>query len=144
MRGRKTKTRRPVKTNQWLAQDPEDGRLAIFERTVKGVRVKWKVGRTYAVQPGRGKKAWGYATLGQIRDERVKDISERDAIEEGVVIPEHKRGVVRLRGGAPVARTTYRMEFALLWDSINAKRGYGWNDNPPVWALTFSDAERTE
>ncbi len=28
-------------------------------------------------------------------------------------------------------------EFQELWDSINAKRGYSWDVNPWVWALTF-------
>ena len=27
--------------------------------------------------------------------------------------------------------------FALLWDRINAKRGYGWHANPWVWAVEF-------
>ena len=30
-----------------------------------------------------------------------------------------------------------RDDFQRLWDSINAKRGYGWDVNPWVWALTF-------
>jgi hypothetical protein len=28
----------------------------------------------------------------------------------------------------------YYME---LWDSLNSKRGYGWDKNPWVWAITF-------
>ena len=27
-----------------------------------------------------------------------------------------------------------------LWDSINAKRGYPWEADPPVWAVRFSVA----
>ena len=27
--------------------------------------------------------------------------------------------------------------FTVLWDSINAKRGFGWDTNVWVWALTF-------
>jgi hypothetical protein len=27
--------------------------------------------------------------------------------------------------------------YSILWDSINAKRGYSWKSNPWVWALTF-------
>ena len=39
-------------------------------------------------------------------------------------------------------RATYNapkqmQKFIGLWDSINAKRGYGWDANPWVWALTF-------
>ena len=28
--------------------------------------------------------------------------------------------------------------FALLWDRINEKRGYGWHTNPWVWVVDFS------
>jgi len=28
-------------------------------------------------------------------------------------------------------------EFRALWDCLNAKRGYGWEINPFVWAITF-------
>ena len=31
--------------------------------------------------------------------------------------------------------------FARLWDSINAKRGYGWGVNPWVWVVSFRRIE---
>jgi hypothetical protein len=31
--------------------------------------------------------------------------------------------------------------FRNLWDSLNASRGYGWNVNPWVWAITFRRVE---
>jgi hypothetical protein len=30
-----------------------------------------------------------------------------------------------------------RASFFSLWDSINAKRGYGWSSNPWVWVISF-------
>ncbi|KKL85973.1 hypothetical protein LCGC14_1949320, partial [marine sediment metagenome] len=30
------------------------------------------------------------------------------------------------------------------WDSINAKRGYGWDMNPWVWVLSFKRGEKGE
>ena len=30
------------------------------------------------------------------------------------------------------------MKFRKLWDSINAKRGYGWDENPWVWMIDFT------
>ena len=32
--------------------------------------------------------------------------------------------------------------FSDLWDSLNAKRGYGWEVNPGVWAYTFKEVKR--
>lgn len=29
------------------------------------------------------------------------------------------------------------VEFSILWDSINTKRGYGWDTNPWVWVVEF-------
>jgi hypothetical protein len=61
-----------------------------------------------------------------IRAERVQEISEEDANLEGVdFIP-----------SAPAA-TNHRTSFAGLWDSINAKRGFGWDVNPWVWVIEF-------
>jgi len=71
--------------------------------------------------------------LTDVRVERVQDISEDDAIAEGIEVV--NRLVVR-----PDTRTieqSPRAAFSGLWDSINAKRGYGWDANPWVWALTF-------
>jgi len=31
----------------------------------------------------------------------------------------------------------YRSGFRILWDSLNAKRGYGWDKNPWVWPIGF-------
>ena len=35
-------------------------------------------------------------------------------------------------------------EFAELWNSINAKRGYGWDANPWVWVVEFERVEPLE
>ena len=60
-----------------------------------------------------------------IRVERVLDISEEDAKSEGVNRFEGKDTY------------SYAVSFAGLWDSINAKRGYGWEINPWVWIIVF-------
>jgi hypothetical protein len=63
-----------------------------------------------------------------IRVERVQDISEEDAIAEGCC---------PVTCVEPQAYCTTRQPFQTLWDSINAARGYGWEVNPWVWAITF-------
>jgi hypothetical protein len=61
-----------------------------------------------------------------VRVERLFDISQEDAEAEGVSIE--------------ATRTlTHRGAFAITWDTINKKRGYGWEGgtNPWVWVIEF-------
>jgi hypothetical protein len=67
-----------------------------------------------------------------VRVERVQDISEEDARAEGVDL---KNGIGQL---CP------RSAFRRLWDSINAKRGYGWGVNPWVWVYEFERTGKPE
>jgi hypothetical protein len=80
-----------------------------------------------------------------VRVERVQDISMADAIGEGCpeehyhatrhpVFDDMKR-LVQSGAVGPVAW------FSHLWDSINAKRGYGWEVNPWCWVLEFKVIE---
>lgn len=72
--------------------------------------------------------------LEQVRTERLQAISEKDAQAEGV----HPYVVV---GNEPWYPEGYRASYRLLWDSLNAKRGFGWEANPWTWALTFKVLE---
>lgn len=65
-----------------------------------------------------------------IRVERVQDISEADALFEGVE-PKYHSDLEML------TESPYRSNFKHLWDSINSKRGYGWTENPWVWVVEF-------
>jgi hypothetical protein len=66
-----------------------------------------------------------------VKVERVQDISEEDAKAEGICCSDCVPGVP-----AP-DYCGCRSLFANLWDSINAKRGYGWAVNPWVWSISF-------
>jgi len=72
----------------------------------------------------------------EVRVERVQEISAEDVAAEGVEIPrlEPDRGTTWYEGKED---DLARHPFSLLWDSINAKRGYSWETNPWVWAVTF-------
>jgi hypothetical protein len=68
-----------------------------------------------------------------IRVEQLKDISEEDAQAEGVdALP-----VEDIRDPRKQTYASYVYPFSLLWDSINAKRGFGWGANPWVWVVEF-------
>ena len=67
--------------------------------------------------------------------ERLQDISEADAIAEGL----QGDGIMYYDyspEGTGVPTQTPRSSYCGLWDSINGKR-FPWASNPWVWALTF-------
>lgn len=64
----------------------------------------------------------------KIRVERVQEISEEDAIREGIVCsfqntPHDKCDVID--------------QYRDLWNILNKKRGYGWDKNCWIWVLEF-------
>jgi len=72
-----------------------------------------------------------------IRVERVQDISEEDAIAEGCNPYDHIKKEIVSRDNEIIFSNAYQASYQLLWDSINAKRGYGWDVNPWVWVVEF-------
>jgi len=68
--------------------------------------------------------------------EKLQDISEEDARDEGILLSYRAsdKRVCRFQN--------YRDAFRALWDDLNKKRGYGWNMNPWVWAYEFEDISR--
>lgn len=76
-----------------------------------------------------------------VRVERVQDISEEDAKAEGIdVIRDEWAGAC----GDFDESLTDKQLFEILWDSINATRGYSWESNPWVWVIEFRRVQPTE
>jgi hypothetical protein len=67
----------------------------------------------------------------EVRTERLQDISEDDAIAEGVDTSYCFCGVPELKDKC------HRHKFMGLWDTLNAKRGYSWDSNPRVCVIEF-------
>ena len=63
-----------------------------------------------------------------VRFEQLLEITEEDAKSEGVTPSD---------AALKVAHRPYTESFIELWDSINAKRGIGWDSNPWVWVIEF-------
>jgi len=64
-----------------------------------------------------------------LRVERLQEICYLDILAEGIepnLIPDEG-----------VFKGIKFIDFPKLWDSINAKRGYGWEKNPWVWVIAF-------
>jgi len=63
-----------------------------------------------------------------VRVERLQDISENDAEAEGA---------------HGYTNTASPIDFFIcLWDSLNAKRNFGWDINPWVWVISFKRIEK--
>lgn len=115
-----------VKDSQGVARYADDNAL-VYAPT--GELVTWRWQRDILPQIFMPKDlARTFVTLTEIRGEQVQDISFEDAIAEGV------------DNGDPLHPFAV-YDFSMLWDSINAKRGFGWNVNPWVWAITFQKVE---
>lgn len=108
----KTQTRRKVKPGdellQWVSCFGKRGNLLV--KDANG-RKKWGENERYAAVPKRGAKRFGDILITKIRREMLHDITEEDAIAEGVNSVE---------------------EYMALWESINGNR-----ENVPVWVITF-------
>lgn len=68
-----------------------------------------------------------------VRVERVQEISRDDVMAEGY----------REHDGDPMETIVcgWHEPFAAAWDSLNAKRGFGWDANPYVWVVEFRRVE---
>lgn len=111
--GRKTLTQR-------IEQDGETAVLnnagVIVAVKDKNGRMKWRVGGRYAIVPKRGQHGIGFIRITEITRVSVQNMTEKDALDEGV---------------ANVA------EYRELWGRINRKKGRRWADNPTVWRIRF-------
>lgn len=75
-----------------------------------------------------------FLEITNIRVERVQDITLEDVIKEGIKDANkcvYKDNVFKCNHHDTLNK------FKELWDSINAKRGYGWDENPYVWVVEF-------
>lgn len=77
-----------------------------------------------------------------VRVQRVQEITDEDARAEGSFL-DRCACMPRAKDRGIMASFTLQQchihgsEFRYLWDSINAKRGYGWDVNPWVFVLDF-------
>lgn len=74
-----------------------------------------------------------------VRVQRLQEISEEDAWAEGITPPSETMTMAEAAAICSRYKTDHAgiAVYASLWDSINAKRGYGWDTNPWVVAYTF-------
>jgi hypothetical protein len=107
--GDKTKTSRLINPHD-AAVMGRDGKIEVV---LNNGRDKYRVGKTYAVQPGRGKPAVGRIRLLGIERRVISDTNKSEAKQEGFAS---------------------RQEFFAQWDEIH---GEGKRD-ADVWMLEFA------
>ena len=104
----KTQTRRIVKPNE-VACRVQYNRIDTVRHDN---RVKWRVGQTYSIQPGRGKPQVARLEITRIRSETVTRISTADAIAEGF---------------------SCRADFLSTWKTIHGEKSLDFR----VWVIEF-------
>lgn len=100
--------------------------------TIAGDNAKWRPSIFMPKQFSRFK-----VLITGIRWEWLQDITPADALAEGVDYEQHYEGL-----GNPCDEIRMTESFHDLWDSINARRGFGWDTNPAVWVYTFERIDK--
>ena len=157
--GTKTQTRRPCKGEDeqytWCTPTMEDGLITghrILEvveiNKAGGHKLKWAVGKTYAVQPGRGKKAVGRIRITKIRRERLGDISEEDCLAEGII--ENTKaflgdsGIVIVAYECPICGAELLLPlaaYACLWNHCYGNGAWEHMKDDDVFVLEFEPCD---
>jgi hypothetical protein len=113
--GEKTQTRRVVKPvfERWPI---EHVGLRPISSVRRNGRYLWRVGRVYAVQPGRGKHAVARIRITAIRYcARAGDISEADARAEGFEsVAQFREVYAKINGAAALERPCWALTFAAV------------------------------
>lgn len=104
--------------------------------------IKWQQGRHYAIQPAGkryGAKEVGSFLCTSLKGERLQNISEEDAIAEGI----YDVAWAFWNGVDDVSYATAVLAFEGLWDGIH-KKGERWAANPQVWVIGQAEFEWKE
>ncbi|MDP2729629.1 MAG: hypothetical protein Q8O55_04025 [Dehalococcoidales bacterium] len=71
-----------------------------------------------------------FIKITDVRTERLQEITEEDAIAEGILLK-----AVMTKSSLVVDEPSYVTSYAMLWDFIN--KDYQWGSNPFVWHYEF-------
>lgn len=83
-------------------------------------------------------------TVTDVRVQRLQEISDADAVAEGIMpcgTSDAFPGMPMWGLGGEQFGNSQLAAYSLLWDDINDARGYGWDTNPWVVAVSF-DVEK--
>lgn len=125
----------------WVTSDGADEERVIYEADNPGTDIfdpycgdKWS---PVIFMPRRVSRI--ILEITEVRVERLQEISEDDAVAEGITRPSCI-GLSACGGGCDAceAGASYTAHFCNLWESLNVRRpGCAWSDNPWVWVISF-------
>lgn len=162
LKGRKTQTRRALKPPYGIMEYRADGSWGPIVTNIASsdriwVRETWADTLSYpneAVYRADGERPHSILTwrspmcmprwasrltliVTEVRVQRLQEISEEDARAEGVSpLPSGRYHCGYDEEGEITCKSPVTA-YGWLWNSLNAKRGYLWESNPWVCALTF-------
>ena len=118
----------------YKASQPDDTMQKRAHSFKDGSIPKWRSAR---FMPKVAARIWLKVT--DVRVERLQDIDvPGDIIAEGVEVPDVDYSVNERPDVLDFERYNYALEqWSGLWNSINKKRGFGWDANPWVWVVAF-------
>jgi hypothetical protein len=135
--GKKTQTRRPLKPDDRLTSYVRGTPVlpTIFNDRMN--RVRYQVGRTYAVQPGRSQKSLGRIRVNRIRVEKLFEMRYKDMIAEHILPEDYDHE----RLGLPTAKDFF-VGFLQAWNRMYDRSSvYRSPHNPEVIVLEFEAVE---
>lgn len=101
-------------------------------------KVKIKRWKSAMLMPRRASRI--NLEITEVRVARLQDITDSDAKAEGIRLWSHhglySADPTKLWGNGDIGRTPVE-GYQTLWDSLNAKRGFGWKTNPCVYVISF-------
>lgn len=80
-----------------------------------------------------------FLNVTDVRIERLKEITEPEALKEGFI----SSATLNAKGDDYTGLYAHE-HFIDTWDKIYSKKGNGWDDNPWVWVIEFERMENNE
>ena len=132
--GIKTQTRRPCKEGEFAGTMLQAGKYALTVVGGTPSQIMYRVGRTYALCPGRGKPSVGRIEVADLRREALRDISDEDVKREGLRSEDEwprlwRYGTQHIN----VSDMTAAQAYLSLWKALYPKSTLDEN----VWVITF-------
>lgn len=127
----------------WLTDDANGEHYSMVVNR-HSTRVIYRVGNTYAIQPGRGKKAIGRTPpIASIRRQDVRDMTDADALARGFLNRCHYLQVW-CEMHDPLAVTAWRSRGLgdTCGDFFDSLRGRGKSERYDAWVIRFAAHEQ--